>query len=162
MEVHEILTRTISCTLSAWCKSTATSWGCCLASDWHAADTGSIPLCGKGFFSQSQLTEQTHWPPCTIACINICAHVKDPVVHDRVQWIMETLKHPACTIGWAARLLHLAFPGESNLYFPWEKSHWDNTDAKKKVLKNCYCWLWHWRNQLAEVCFWQAHVQSNS
>ena len=25
------------------------------ASDRHAADAGSIPLCGKGFFSQSQL-----------------------------------------------------------------------------------------------------------
>ena len=33
-------------------------WGCSSvgrASDWHAADAGSIPRCGKGFFSQSQL-----------------------------------------------------------------------------------------------------------
>ena len=42
--------------------------------------------------------------PCAIACINICAHVKDPVVHIGVRWIMETLKHPACTVGWIARL----------------------------------------------------------
>ena len=65
------------------------------ASDRHAADAGSIPRCGKGFFSQSQLSVQTllrvsvH-PQCAIACINICAHVKDPVVHVRVRWIMET------------------------------------------------------------------------
>ena len=78
------------------------------ASDHHAADAGSIPLCGKGFFSQSQLSVQTllrvsvHPPPCPIACINICAHVKDPVVHVRVQWIRD--QHPAYTIGWVARL----------------------------------------------------------
>ena len=46
-------------------------------------------------------------PPCTIACIYICAHVKDPVVHVRVLWIMKTLKHPACTVGWVARLCRL-------------------------------------------------------
>ena len=45
-------------------------------------------------------------------------HAKDPVVHVRVWWIMETLKHPACTVGWVARLLlQLAFPVESNLVF---------------------------------------------
>ena len=31
-------------------------------------------------------------------------HVKDPVVHVRVWWIIETLKHPACTVSWVARL----------------------------------------------------------
>ena len=29
------------------------------ASDRHAADAGSIPRCGKGFFSQSQFSVQT-------------------------------------------------------------------------------------------------------
>ena len=29
-------------------------------------------------------------PPCAIACINICAHVKDSVVYVRVRWIMAT------------------------------------------------------------------------
>ena len=43
-------------------------------------------------------------PTCAIACINICAHVKDPAVRVRVRWIMETLKHPAYTVGWIARL----------------------------------------------------------
>ena len=78
------------------------------ASDWHAAEAGSIPRCGKGFFPPSQLSVQTllhvslH-PPCAIACINICSHVKDRVVHVRVRWIMETLKHLACSLGWVAR-----------------------------------------------------------
>ena len=50
----------------------------------------------RHFLSQSRLSVQTllrvsvH-PLCAIACINICAHVKDPVVRVRVQWIMETL-----------------------------------------------------------------------
>ena len=43
-------------------------------------------------------------PPCAIACIYIYVDVKDPVVHDGVRWIMETLKHPAYTLGWVARL----------------------------------------------------------
>ena len=70
--------------------------------------------------------------PYAPVCINICVHVKDPVGHVRVCWINETLKHPAHTVGWVARLLQLAFPGESNLNFPWEKSHWDNIVVKKK------------------------------
>ena len=101
------------------------------AVDHHAPDASSIPQCCKGLFSRSQLSVKTLTcvctPPCAVACINICAHVKDPVVHVRVRWIMETVKHPACTVGWVARLLQLAFSGESNPNFPWEKSHWDNT-----------------------------------
>ena len=65
----------------------------------------------QGIFSQSQLSVQTLLrvsvrPRCAIACINICVHVKDPVFHVRVLWIMETLKKkkPACTVGWVARL----------------------------------------------------------
>ena len=87
-------------------------WGCSSvgrAWDQHAADAGSIPWCSKGFFSQSQLSVQTLlrvsiYPPCATACINICAHIKDLLVHVRVWWIMETLKHPACTVGWVAQL----------------------------------------------------------
>ena len=37
-------------------------------------------------------------PPCAIACINICAHDKDPVVHVGVRWIMATQTYPASTI----------------------------------------------------------------
>ena len=42
---------------------------------------------------QCRLSFSVCTPTCAIACINICAHVKDPVVHVRVQWIMETLKN---------------------------------------------------------------------
>ena len=63
-------------------------------------------------------------------CINTCAHVKAPVVHVRLRWIMETRKHPAYTVGWVAQLSQLALPRESNLNFRWERSHWDSTVVK--------------------------------
>ena len=44
---------------------------------------------------QCRLSYSVCAPPCAIACFNICARVKDPVVHVRVQWIMETLKYPS-------------------------------------------------------------------
>ena len=47
---------------------------------------------------QCRLSYGVRTPPCAIACIYIRAHVKDPIVHVRVRWIMETLKHPACTV----------------------------------------------------------------
>ena len=100
-----------------WCSSAARM------SDRHAADAGSIPWCDTGFFSQSQLSVQTldtlRTFPCAIACINICAHVKDPVVQVRVWWILETPKHPVCTVGWVARLCYSWFSsGKSNPNFP--------------------------------------------
>ena len=124
--------------------STTSGWGCSLvagASDWHADDAGWIPRCGKGFFSQSRLSVQTllhvsvH-PPCAIACFKICAHIKDTIVHVRVWWITQTLKHPACTEGWATLLCHRWLsPGKAT-----RMSHWDSTVVKsmwkKKFKKN--------------------------
>ena len=52
---------------------------------------------------QCRLSYGVRIPLCAIACMYICAQVKDPVVHVRIQWIMETLKHPACTLGLVAR-----------------------------------------------------------
>ena len=72
-------------------------------------------------------------PQQAIACIIICVRVKDPAVLVRVQLIMETLKHLACTVGWVAQLSQLAFRGQSNPNFPWEKSQWDNTGKKIKI-----------------------------
>ena len=40
---------------------------------------------------QRRLSHSVPAPLYAIACINICAHVKDPVVHVRVWWITETL-----------------------------------------------------------------------
>ena len=52
---------------------------------------------------QCRLSYGVRTPPCAIECIYICAHVKDPLVCVRVRWTMETLKHPACTLGCVAR-----------------------------------------------------------
>ena len=68
---------------------------------------GILPL-------QCRLSYGVRTPPCTIACIYICAHVKDPIVHIKVRWIKETQKHPACTVGWVARLCRSWFsPGKA-------------------------------------------------
>ena len=84
-------------------------------------------------FSADSLT-CVRTPMCANACVNICAHVKDPVVHVRVRWIMETLKHPACAVGWVARLCRSWLsPRKAARIFPWEKSHWDNTVVKNIV-----------------------------
>ena len=47
---------------------------------------------------QCRLSIGVRTPPCAIACINICAHDKDSVVHFRVRWIMATQTYPARTI----------------------------------------------------------------
>ena len=74
-------------------------------------------------------------PPCAIACINICAHVEDQIVHVRVRWVMETLKHPECTVGWVARLCRSwLFLGKATRI-----SHGDNTVVKSFVLSMCVC-----------------------
>ena len=53
---------------------------------------------------QCRLSYGVRTLPCAIACIYISVHVKDSVVHVRVRWIMETVKHPACTVGWIVRV----------------------------------------------------------
>ena len=72
------------------------------ASDRHAADAGSIPQCGKGFFPpivnfQCRLSYMCPYTPvCNrIQGNNICALVKDPVVHVRIRWIVDSLDEPA-------------------------------------------------------------------
>ena len=56
-------------------------------------------------FSADSVMVPVH-PPCAITCVNICVHIKGPVARVRVRWIVGTLKHPACTIGWVAGLCH--------------------------------------------------------
>ena len=55
----------------------------------------------------------------------------------------------------SATLSQLAFPGEDNLNFPWEKSHWDNTVAKsyfqKKNLLNTHTPKKSWRHLFRKV-----------
>ena len=53
-----------------------------------------------------------------------------------MDYIVETLKHPASAVGWVARLSQMAYPGESNLNFC--KSQWVSTivtSQKNLVLK---------------------------
>ena len=47
----------------------------------------------------------------------------------------ENIKTPSMHRLDSATLSQLAFPGESNPIFPWEKSQWDNTVIQKKKKK---------------------------
>ena len=55
---------------------------------------------------QCRLSYGVHTLLCAILRVYIFAYVKDTVVHVRVWSITETLKHPACTVGWVAQLCH--------------------------------------------------------
>ena len=83
-------------------------WGC--SSDGMLPTQVRFPSAERDFSPgvhfQCRFSYNVCTPLCAITCIIICAHVKDPVVHVRVGWIMETLKHPACTIGWVVWLCH--------------------------------------------------------
>ena len=72
--------------------------------------------------------------PRTPTCINICAHIKDPIVHVSVQDYGNT-KIPSmhCRLGCAT--VTAGFPAESNPNFPREKSQWDNTVVRKRKKK---------------------------
>ena len=88
-------------------------------------------------------------PPRAITCINICVYLKDPVVHARVWWIIETLKYPACTIGWvrwlwcswhspgkAIKISHGRIPFGQYSYKKWGKKFW--------WLEKCFSWIMDW------------------
>ena len=57
-------------------------------------------------------------------------HVKDPVVHVKVRWIMETRKSPACTLMsycWVARLCCIWLSlGKATRISHGRNFHWDN------------------------------------
>ena len=79
-------------------------------------------------------------PPCVYTYAKRShTHVKDPVAHVRVRWIMETHTHTKKKKKIyfymdSATLWQLAFPEESNPNSPWEKSPRDN--KLKKVKSN--------------------------
>ena len=79
--------------------ATSSGWGCSsVGRAWNqqAAGAGSIPHAANDFSArvnfQYRLSYGVGAPSCAIACINICAHVKDLVVHVRVRWIIENTK----------------------------------------------------------------------
>ena len=107
------------------------------ASDHHTTDAGSNPQCRRGFFFQNQISMRT------LLRVSIHPHVQlhaltsvctlKILLSMSVWWIMETLKHPACTV---ALLLQLAFPREKNPNFPWENAHCGNAAVRSKVKKD--------------------------
>ena len=89
-----------------------------------------FPSAGRDF-SLRQISVQTllRYPYTlfAIACINLCAHIKNPVAHVRVWWIRKNTKTPSmrCRLG-SVTMSRLAFPEESNPNFPWEEPQWEN------------------------------------
>ena len=64
-------------------------------------------------------------------------HFEDPIAQVKVRRIMETLKHPVCTVSWVARLCRRWLSsGESDPIFPREKSQWNHTVTRKKKKKS--------------------------
>ena len=57
-----------------------------------------FPGAARGFLPrvifQCRLSLRVHTPPCAIPCITTYVHIKDPVVHVRVRWIMGTQTYP--------------------------------------------------------------------
>ena len=111
------------------------------ASDRHAADAGSIPRCGKGFLSHSQLSAQTlsygvRTPPVSNRMhLHLCARERSrSPCQSSVDYgnIKTPSMHPM--LG-SATLLQLAFPGEGNPNFPREKCNWENTVVKSLRLR---------------------------
>ena len=99
-----------------------TKWGCGSVgsvSDRHAADAGSIPRCGKGFFFRSQLSLQTllrylYTPVCNRMHLHLCARLRS---RSPCQSLVDygDAKTPSMhrRLG-SAILSQLSFPGESN------------------------------------------------
>ena len=70
----------------------------------------------ESFFSVDSLTVSVHSHIYAIACTY--AHVIDLVVDVRARWIMEKLKHSACSAGWVARLCcNWLSPGKATRIF---------------------------------------------
>ena len=88
---------------------------------------------------QYRLSYGVRTPPCAIACTYICAHVKRSCspCQSSVDYGNTNTPSRHSKLG-SATLSQLAFSGEGNANFPWEKSHWDNTavksNNKKKVV----------------------------
>ena len=86
--------------------------------------------------SQCRLYYGLHTSSCAIPYINTCAHVKNPAVHVKIQWIMETLKHLVYTIGWVTQLCQSWLsPGKATQISNGKKSQWDNTVVKQQQQK---------------------------
>ena len=91
---------------------------------------------------QCRLSYGVRTPPCAVACIYICAHVKDPVVHVRVWWILETLKYPACTVGWEVQLCHSLLSPRKAPEFPMGEIPFGQYSCKRWKKNKSRCQLY--------------------
>ena len=123
-------------------------WGCS-SIRWLEHRTGTspaqvrFPVAARDFSLrvnfQCRLSYGVRTPPRAIACIYICAHVKDPVTRVRVRWIMETLIHPESIVGWVARLCRNWLTlGKATRISHGSNPKWDNTAVKKKYSRYLY------------------------
>ena len=67
------------------------------------SNVSSTPPKGKGFFSQSTFIADSlsvfMQPPCTITCINICVHIKNPKHQWRITLTYKSSTAPTGTSG---------------------------------------------------------------
>ena len=88
--------------------------------------------CGKGLFFSPRVTFQCRLsyggrtPPCAIARMNTCTHVKSSCspCQSSVNYGNTKTSNMHRALG-SATLSQLAFLGESDPNFPWAKSQWD-------------------------------------
>ena len=134
--------RRLSCNENDTLRSrlTRSGWGCSSvgrASDRHATDARfDSPVRQRDFSPrvnfQCRLYYGVRTPPYAIACINICAHVKGPVVHVRSSVDYGNTKTPSMHLRLGdVTLPQLAFPEESYPNFPWEKTASSRRTAKR-------------------------------
>ena len=82
------------------CLRVLCRWGCSSVgriSDRHNSLVRQEIFLTESTF-QCRLSYGVRTLPCAFACIYICAHFKDPVVHVRIRWIMATETYLACNI----------------------------------------------------------------
>ena len=126
------------------------------ASDRRATDAGSFHRCGKGFFSQSQLSVQTllrcpYTPMRNHMRLHLCARWRSrspcQSLVDYGNTEAPSMHHRLVSM----TLLQLAFPGEGNPNFPWKKSNWDNTTVKSFLFKYKKVKVHLWKNSSYQI-----------
>ena len=122
-------------------------------SDRHAADTSSIPQCGKGFFLPEETSSADSLTVSVQPCVQLYAltyvhMLKILSSKSTVRWIMETLQHPACTIRWAARFsVTTGFPQGKQPEFPATLSNVWHGCTEQRWWKSCMAAAKAWRRQ---------------
>ena len=75
--------------------------------------------------------------------------IKDPVVHVRVRWTTETLKHPAYTVGWVARLCRSWLSSRKATRISHGRNSTGNNTVVKISIKKCIEKVRVWLIQLS-------------